>query len=91
MCGKLETERDMFEKKGKRVLFGTVKGGVVIFDGSLRPPEGAVVRVEVSDTRDENDLTVGQRMLKHAGAVVADYPADSSLNVDHYLFGHPKK
>jgi hypothetical protein len=67
---------------------GKMQGGTVVFEGE-KPEEGAVVRVEPVETA-AADMTVGQRLLKWAG-VIEDGPADASLNVDHYLYGLPKK
>jgi hypothetical protein len=67
---------------------GKMQGGTVVFEGE-KPEEGAIVRVEV-DEMPAGDMTVGQRLLKFAG-VVEDGPADASVNVDHYLYGLPKK
>jgi hypothetical protein len=78
------------------VYRGHVKEGVVVLDGSAVLPEGAEVRVEPVSGPDENGmldedgLTLGQKLLKHAGKSVG-LPSDIALNHDHYLYGTPKK
>ena len=68
---------------------GKMKGGSVVFEGDQKPEEGAVVRVEVVDTKPQEN-TVGQRLLQFAG-LIKDGPADASVNLDHYHYGLPKK
>jgi hypothetical protein len=68
---------------------GKVQGGAVIFDGEEKPREGSVVRVETVEA--EQDIRpIGQKLLDLAG-IIKDGPSDGSVNVDHYLYGHPKK
>jgi len=75
---------------------GRVQGGVVILDEPGNLPEGLVVRIEVpvpesADSVNENAApTLGQRMLKYAGALKG-LPSDLARNHDHYLYGTPKK
>jgi hypothetical protein len=78
------------------VYRGHVKEGVVVLDDSAVLPEGVEVRVEpVASTEekealDEDGLTLGQKLLKHAGKSVG-LPVDISSNHDHYLYGTPRK
>jgi hypothetical protein len=67
---------------------GKMKNGSVVFDGE-KSDEGTVIRVEPVEAPSE-PTTVGQRLLKWAGRI-EDGPADASLNLDHYLYGLPKK
>ena len=74
---------------------GRVQGGVVVLDEPGNLPEGLVVRIEVSppsagETTDNLASTLGQRLLKFAGAVKG-LPSDLARNHDHYLHGTPKK
>jgi hypothetical protein len=71
---------------------GTVRNGVVVLEGTARPPEGARVRVELIESkRDENAASgVGRRMLKYAGRAVG-LPSDMADNHDHYLHGTRKR
>ena len=77
---------------------GTVKNGVVVFDGPERPPEGAVVAFEFSETPFRDTATdeakarrLSEALLKLAGTMKQELPTDASQNVDHYLYGHPKR
>lgn len=72
---------------------GRVRNGVVEFEDGPVPPEGTIVRVEpiAADARpDDATGTLGQRLLKHAGAGGDGLPADLARNHDHYLHGQPK-
>jgi hypothetical protein len=68
---------------------GKVQGGAVVFDGDEKPQEGSIVRVETVEAN-LDDRPIGQKLLELAG-IVKDGPADGSVNVDHYLYGLPKK
>jgi hypothetical protein len=69
--------------------FGKVQGGTVIFEGDQKPREGSSVRVETVEETNDN-RPIGQKLLDLAG-IIKEGPADGSINVDHYLYGHPKK
>ncbi len=71
---------------------GTVHNGVVVFAPGVQLPEGSPVRVEVLDhgdtkapIRSEDDPL--WRMAELAGETGIP---DLSVNIDHYLYGHPK-
>jgi hypothetical protein len=64
---------------------GTVKNGVVVFDGKLPLPEGVRVKIEPEAPAVS---TLGERLLKHAGGV-DDLPADMAENHDKYIHGRP--
>jgi hypothetical protein len=68
---------------------GKVQDGTVVFDGDEKPQDGLTVRVETIEGNTD-DLPIGQKLLALAG-IIKDGPADGSINVDHYLYGHPKK
>jgi hypothetical protein len=73
-----------------------VEKGVVVLDDAVILPEGLQVSVEPSPTGppepmlDDDGLTLGQKLLKHAGKAVG-LPADLAENHDHYLYGTPKR
>ncbi len=75
---------------------GHVEKGVVVLDDAVVLPDGLQVSVEPSRSEppqpilDEDGLTLGQRLLKHAGKAVG-LPADLAENHDHYLYGTPKR
>jgi hypothetical protein len=72
-------------------LTGHVQNGVVVFDAPNGLPDGTAVKVEAIET----PAKTGRRsLLDRLGDVVGKaegLPADASQNVDHYLYGHPKK
>lgn len=68
---------------------GTVKNGVVVLEPPAQLPEGMSVRIEpepAPTVRDE-DLDPAWRMAELAGPTGIP---DLAVNVDHYLYGHPK-
>lgn len=69
---------------------GHVKGGVVVFDEPVELPEGLEVRVEVMPTGTEQQPTLYDRLQPVIG-IAEGVPEDAALNVDHYLYGHPKR
>lgn len=75
---------------------GIVKNGVVVLDESAHLPEGAEVRVELPERTtdpskpDANGASLAQKLLRHAGKAKG-LPADASSNLDHYLYGTPKR
>ena len=68
---------------------GTVTGGVVVLDNGHVLPNGARVRITLTQEQPEAK-TLGQRLLKFAGTVKG-LPDDLAENHDHYLHGRPKK
>jgi hypothetical protein len=72
-------------------LLGHVQNGVVVFDTPNALPDGTVVRVEAIAAPINS---VKRSLLDRLGDVVGKaegLPEDASQNVDHYLYGHPKK
>jgi hypothetical protein len=67
---------------------GKVQGGVIVFDGDQKPAEGSLVRVDTVDEK-LDDSSLSKALMKLAGTL--DGPEDGSVNVDHYLYGLPKK
>ena len=66
---------------------GKFKNGVVVLEGDARLPEGTEVRVE----------PVGQKgtpsndpIYQIGDLAVSTGIPDLALNIDHYLYGHPK-
>ena len=66
---------------------GHVKDGVVILDGGAQLPEGAEVDVAVVEGRRP---AVWDKLLKLSGKAEG-LPKDAARNIDHYLYGTPKK
>ena len=74
---------------------GVVKDGVVVLEGDVKLPDGAKVDVSLPALQDpvsgdENGPTLYDR-LKPVIGKAKGLPADASRNVDHYLYGHPKR
>jgi hypothetical protein len=74
------------------VYQGTVQNGVIVFDPGVQLPEGAPVRVEL--VRDENAI-VGRSPKDDILFRMAEFAVDTgipdlAINIDHYLYGHPK-
>jgi hypothetical protein len=77
------------------VYQGHVENGTIRLKDSVVLPEGAEVRVEVVSPADhcerrEARVSLYDRLKPLIGAA-KDLPPDASINVDHYLYGHPKK
>lgn len=81
---------------------GVIKNGHVEFDHPLIFPEGTKVTCELNPLDLPSELETAAaatkadappyhaELLKFAG-VISDMPPDISVNIDHYLYGHPKK
>ena len=77
------------------VYRGHIKNGRIELDQQVRLPEGAPVEVSldgprVSSAGDGARPTLYDQLKDFIGSV-DDLPPDASINVDHYLYGHPKK
>ncbi len=64
---------------------GRVEKGTIVLDEPAALPEGAAVTVELAPAADRPSP-----LLRLAGRAV-DLPPDASVNLDHYLYGHPKR
>jgi hypothetical protein len=74
------------------VYQGTVQNGVVVFPNGVHPPEGSPVRVELIEQeqhRQQHSPKDDIIFRMHEYAVDTGIP-DLSVNIDHYLYGHPK-
>ena len=69
---------------------GRVKDGVVVFDDRVRLPEGTEVEVTLPDDPDGSGLSLYERLEPVIGRAQG-LPPDASENIDHYLYGHPKR
>ncbi len=72
-------------------LTGQVQNGVVVFDTPNALPDGTAVPVEAAEALPK---PAKRSLLDRLGDVVGKaegLPADVSQNVDHCLYGHPKK
>jgi len=75
---------------------GHVENGRIILDDSVALPDGLKVEVMVRHPQpppadsNEEASTLYER-LKPAIGTAKGLPADAARNVDHYLYGHPKR
>jgi hypothetical protein len=77
------------------VYRGHVENGLIQLEGSVTLPEGIEVRVEIvppapGGESERRGLSLYERLKPVIGAAKG-LPPDASVNVDHYLYGHPKK
>jgi hypothetical protein len=70
------------------VYRGRMDHGVVVLEGDARPPEGAIVDVVVVQTDVSSNPAESIYRLDEL-ATPSGIP-DLALNLDHYLYGHPK-
>jgi hypothetical protein len=78
------------------VLIGHIKNGAITLDNPISLPEGAAVEVHVMSAPPAPRVVAdeGSSLLERLRPIVGqveDLPADASLNIDHYLYGHPKR
>ncbi len=72
---------------------GHIENGAVVFDDPAPIPEGAAVEITVAEVppcEQEPMSEPLQRIMEFAGSITG-LPEDASTNLDHYLYGHPKK
>lgn len=73
---------------------GTIKNGVVVLEANANLPEGTAVRVEpdlpaetrashAPESEEDAVFRIGE-LAKPTGV------SDLAINIDHYLYGHPK-
>ncbi len=74
------------------VYQGTIQNGVVVFANGAQLPEGATVRVELLNQEPPQEpLTPEEDALLRMGELAVDTGIpDLAVNIDHYLYGHPK-
>lgn len=82
--------------KEHRVTYrGKMKNGVVVLDDRTALPEGTPVSVRplrnrAAAKKAKRPATLYDRLKPFIG-VADDLPHDASRNVDHYLYGTPKR
>lgn len=67
---------------------GRVTNGVVVLDGDIQLPEGTAVKVEPIETGPSAESH--DRLYRLGELAVPTGICDLALNIDHYLYGHPK-
>lgn len=69
---------------------GQIRNGVVTLDQGEQLPEGARVEVRLVETPTSEATSLASKLLQHAGAI-DDLPDDAAQQLDHYLYGLPKR
>jgi hypothetical protein len=74
------------------VYKGTVQNGVVVLQNGVELPEGAPVRVELLEMEAAKEtLSPEDDALLNMSKFAVDMGIpDLSVNINHYLYGHPK-
>ena len=77
------------------ILSAKVKDGVIVLDDGQKLPDGTSVSVTVVEpvaraADDDEGPTLYER-LKNVIGKAQGGPVDGSINVDHYLYGLPKR
>lgn len=82
-------------------LTGKVVDGVVVFENGKTLPNGTIVKVEPLEESKSSESShdvphdiqrLREMLLSFAGVINdPDLPTDLSDNLDHYLYGTPKK
>jgi hypothetical protein len=97
-CAVVKSLAELVMATEPKELTGKVVDGVVIFENGETLPDGTIVRVEpiapepkpTSDSHDFQQLR--EMLLSHAGVINdPDLPTDLADNLDHYLYGTPKR
>ena len=77
------------------VISGHVINGAIVLDEVVVLPEGASVQVTVAADQaspvKEGEIPSLLERLKDVVGTIDDLPEDSSVNLDHYLYGTPKR
>ncbi len=76
------------------VYHGHVRNGKIELDDNATLPEGVKVNVSVvpgdASEHESRERSLQDRLKSFIGSAKG-LPDDASTNVDHYLYGHPKR
>lgn len=79
-------------------LHGHIHNGEIVFDAQVALPEGASVRVEIvtppASSSGTATVIATPTLLERLGDIVGavdDLPTDGARNLEHYLYGAPKR
>ena len=74
------------------VYQGTIHNGVIELENGVQLPEGAPVRVElVGEESMASTMSPEDEALYRMSELAVDTGIpDLAVNIDHYLYGHPK-
>ena len=67
---------------------GRVKNGVVVLEGGVELPEGTPVQVTTIEAQEP--AGVDDQLYRLGELAVSTGTPDLALNIDHYLYGHPR-
>ena len=67
---------------------GAVKNGVIVLSPDVHRPEGA--KVEITLVPDAESIPQIDSIYEMAKLAVSTGIPDLGVNIDHYLYGHPK-
>lgn len=73
---------------------GHIENGQVILDGAPGLPDGTPVVVTVVEkpaTSEDREIPTLYEQMKPFIGKIEGLPPDASENIDHYLYGYPKK
>ena len=73
-------------------ITATVENDTIKLPAGVHLPDGTTVKIEaiVEPERQPSGKTFAERYAKYIG-VVKDMPPDLAENLDHYLYGAPKR
>lgn len=71
---------------------GTVQNGVIVFEPGVHLPEGSPVRVEVvgEQVTEASRSPKDDILFRMTDLAIETGIPDLAVNIDHYLYGHPK-
>jgi len=69
---------------------GTVKGNVVVLEPGAELPDGTLVHVETGALGGNGSVAGRDDLFRMGELAMETGIPDLALNVDHYLYGHPK-
>jgi hypothetical protein len=74
------------------VYEGKIQNGVVVFNAGIPLPDGTPVRVEPAaiTTSEKKDRAEIDPIFRMGELAVETGVPDLAVNIDHYLYGHPK-
>jgi hypothetical protein len=73
------------------VYHGMIQNGAVVFSGPIPLPEGTPVEVVAVPASGEALPAIEEDPLYNMSDLAGETGvADLSINIDHYLYGHPK-
>jgi hypothetical protein len=82
-------------KRAPMTYAGHIVNGVVVLDDAVTLPEGTAVKVEPVELPhtegEESEIPTLYERLKPFIGKVEGLPPDMSVNLDHYLYGLPKR